>query len=126
MTVTVEAKVLRWTDAESTRRLREEGKEPNRMGRKRSPREPDLADDRATQNVAEPGSPREPAPCFATAHRSARKRINVAGRNRGNRLDADRRERDRGGAPKDQDRAGQREAAPACRAQRHQQKTEKQ
>ena len=25
------------------------------MGRKRSPREPDLGDDRATQNVAEPG-----------------------------------------------------------------------
>ena len=50
---TPDAWVLRHVESKITAR---------RMGGKRSPREPDLGDDRATQNVAEPGSPRGPAP----------------------------------------------------------------
>ena len=50
---TPDARVLRHVESKITAR---------RMGGKRSPREPDLGDDRATQNVAEPGSPRGPAP----------------------------------------------------------------
>ena len=50
---TPDAWVLRHVESNITAR---------RMGGKRSPREPDLGDDRATQNVAEPGSPRGPAP----------------------------------------------------------------
>ena len=50
---TPDAWVLRHVESKITAR---------RMGGKRSPRKPDLGDDRATQNVAEPGSPRGPAP----------------------------------------------------------------